>query len=106
MKREDLIREFWKVAKSGKYDNPYTTAAHHLINLMETGGPAMFVAKKSREHEVTLNFNDRGCTVLVDGVNVLSLRGDCVILHKYVSEDATGLRVHPKFGYVHTEVEA
>ncbi len=106
MNRNELIREFWKVAKHSGSEKPYTTAAHHLINLMETGGHPMFVAKKSREHEVTLNFNDRGCTVLVDGVSVLSFRGDKVVLHKYVSEEATGLQVHHKFGYVHTEVEA
>lgn len=106
MKREDLVREFWKVAKHNASGQPYTAAVHHVINLMETGGHPMFVAKKSREHEVTLNFNDRGCTVLVDGVSVLSFRGDKVILHKYVSEEATGLQVHHQFGYVHTEVEA
>ena len=35
MKREDLIREFWKVAKHSGSEKPYTTAAHHLINLLK-----------------------------------------------------------------------
>lgn len=106
MNRDDLIREFWKVAKNHKYTQPYSAAAHHLINLLTTKETNMFVPKKSVEKEVTLSFDQNGCTLIVEGVRVLSLRGSEVVLHKYVSEEATGLRVHPKMGYVHTVVEA
>ena len=107
MRREDLIREFWKKAKNPTcVGQPYTAAIHHVIDLLTSKESTVFVPKKSCEHEVTLDFNNRGCTLQVDGVNVLSLRGDKVVLHTYVSGDVTGLSVHPKMGFVNTVVEA
>lgn len=105
MNRDDLIREFWKVAKNHKYTQPYSAAAHHLINLLTTKETNMFVPKKSVEKEVTLSFDQNGCTLMVEGVRVLSLRGSEVVLHKFVSSTVTGLDVYPETGHVRTRVE-
>lgn len=105
MNREELIREFWKVAKNRKYAQPYSAAAHHLINLLTTKETNMFVPKKSIQKEVTLSFDEKGCTLLVEGVRILSLQENEVVLHKFVSPNVTGLNVHPETRHVRTRVE-
>ncbi len=105
MNRNELIREFWKVAKHSGSEKPYTTAAHHLINILTTKETNMFVPKKSVEKEVTLSFDQNGCTLMVEGVRVLSLQGSEVVLHKFVSSTVTGLDVYPGTGHIRTRVE-
>ena len=96
MTRDQIVKEFWKKAKNPKFQTGqhYTNAVHHIIDLMQREEVrTMFVPEKAKEREVKLMFDREGCTVTIEGIKVVSFRGDEVILHKYVSSEVTGLRV-------------
>lgn len=94
MTRDQIVREFWKKAKNPKYQSGqhYTNAVHHIIDLLQ-GESNMFVPEKTKEREVKLVFDREGCTVTIEGVKIVSFREDKMILHKYISSEATGLKI-------------
>ena len=54
----------------------------------------MFVpAGKPTPREANLVFDDGNCYLHVNGVRILGLEGDSVVLTPYVSEQVTGMRV-------------
>lgn len=97
-----LMDRFWAAAKaddnrvSGK---PYSRALNHVFNLIEQQekndmSKNVFVPDSPRvEQKVSLDFVGSECHVCVNGVRVLYLVDNVIVLHRFVSEAATGLAV-------------